>query len=372
MNRLQKKIILKDIEKKLVFIVGPRQVGKTWLAKDIGKDFNHVIYLNYDNIEDRKIIKNASWLTSKGLLILDEIHKMPDFKNYLKGIYDTKDSNLKMIVTGSARLDFIRQSGDSMAGRFYTHRLLPLSPAEVIGTEFDNNIERFMERGGFPEPFLASDIIDSKRWRMQYIDGLIRNDILDLGKINDFKAIQTVLELLRERVGSPLSYSSIAQDVAISPNTVKKYIQIFEALYIIFKITPYSKNIARSLLKEPKVYFYDIGMVKSDQGVIFENMVALSLLNYVYTKIDQEGKNYALHYFRTKEGKEIDFCIVEDNKPQCIIETKLSDSNPSQMLTYFNERYQIKALQIVKELRHEKNERNIEVRRGIDYLKQLI
>ena len=173
---------------------------------------------------------------------------MPNWKNYLKGIFDTRTSGLKILVTGSSRLDIFHQVGDSLAGRYFRHRLLPLSPAELFKNgEFTAlNVEKLMSRGGFPEPFLANDPVDSDRWRLQYIDGLIRTDVLDFERIHDFRAIQLVLELLRRRVGSPVSYVSIAEDVQISPNTVKKYIDVFEALYIVFKVVPFSKNIARS------------------------------------------------------------------------------------------------------------------------------
>jgi len=325
MKREQKEQILKDLEKKIVFIVGPRQVGKTWLAKEIAKDFKKPVYLNYDRAEDRSIIKNESWLTSTDLLIFDELHKMKGWKNYLKGVFDTKPEQMKILVTGSARLSTFKKSGDSLAGRFFSHTLLPFSPSELKDTEFSKNIERFMERGGFPEPFLAENINDSNRWRLQYIDGLIRTDILDFEKVHDLRALETVLELLRGRVGSTVSYSSIANDVGIAPNTVKKYIQIFEALYIVFRLTPFSKNIARSLMKEPKIYFYDTGLVNGDNGAKFENLVAVSLLKHVLAKRELEGIAWDLNYIRTKDKKEIDFCIVKNGDAKHFIEAKFSD-----------------------------------------------
>lgn len=157
-------------------------------------------------------------------------------------------------------------------------------------------LNHFLERGGFPEPFLAETSLDANRWRLQYVDSLFRTDVLDFDNIHNLNAIRLIFELLRERVGSPISYLSIAEDVAISPNTVKKYIQILEALYIVFRVTPFSRNIARSLLKEPKIYFFDTGLVKGNHGIIFENFVATCLLKHVYAKIDYEAKNYVLKY----------------------------------------------------------------------------
>jgi len=371
MERKQKELILKDLNKKMVFLTGPRQVGKTWLAKDIAKSFSDSVYLNYDSIEDRKIIKREAWLPKTRLLILDEIHKMPGWKNQLKGIYDTKPDHMMILVTGSARLDMFRQSGDSLAGRYFTHRLLPLSPSEPGLDVIPFDLERFMSRGGFPEPFLAEDDTDADRWRIQYIDGLIRTDILDFERIHDFRAIQLVLRLLRSKVSSPVSYKSIAEDVGIAQNTVRKYIQILEALYIIFRVAPFSGNIARSIIKEPKIYFFDTGMVEGDEGIRFENMVALSLLKYAYAMVDCLGKPYSLNYLRTKDGAEVDFCLVNGDKPELMIEAKRSDSMPGRSILYFNKRYDIPGLQVVLHLKQEKIEKGIEIRRGTDYLQSL-
>ncbi|HPN32168.1 MAG TPA: AAA family ATPase [bacterium] len=196
MIRKQQEYILKDLNKKMVFITGPRQVGKTWLAKKISENYNKTLYLNFDNYEDRKIIKNQSWFPEVELIILDEIHKMPDWKTYIKGIYDTKSKKQKIIVTGSSGLDYLKQSGDSLAGRYFRHRLLPFSISE-IKNEISNSIDKLIHRGGFPEPFLSDNEEDALRWRMQYIDGLIKYDILDFEKIHDFKAMHNVLETLR-------------------------------------------------------------------------------------------------------------------------------------------------------------------------------
>lgn len=361
MQRTQKQLILKDLEKKMVFIVGPRQAGKTWLAKDIAKDFNNSLYLSYDHFDDRKIIKQEAWREDTELLVLDELHKMPGWKNYLKGLYDTKPAHLKIMVTGSARLDIFRQVGDSLAGRFFIHHLLPFSPAELRKTKYNKNIDRFIERGGFPEPFLAASLRDANRWRAQYIDSLLRTDIFEFDKIGDMKAIQLVFELLRTKIGSSISYKSIAEDVGVAPNTVKKYIQILEALYIVFRVIPFAKNIARSLVKEPKLYFFDVGLIKGDIGAKIENLAAVCLLKHVYAKRDYDGENLALHYLRTKDGIEVDFALVNDGKLEKILEVKHTDTTLSKGLLSFQQKYNLKAIQLVGELRREQVKQKIEI-----------
>jgi len=368
MERAQEKFIVHDLPKKMVFIVGPRQAGKTWLAKNIAKEYPNSVYLNYDHFEDRKIITDEAWRVETPLLILDELHKMPNWKNYLKGVYDTKLPNLKIIVTGSASLDIFRQVGDSLAGRFFIHHLLPFSPAELKNTQFAHNLERFLARGGFPEPFLTDDPLDAERWRTQYVDSLIRIDIFEFEQLSNVKNMQLLFELLRTKVGSPISYQSLAEDIGIAPNTVKKYIQILEALYVVFRITPFSKNIARSLLKEPKLYFFDVGLVKKDAGARLENLVALCLLKHTYARIDYEGKNSALHYIRTKDGVEVDFALVTDGTVEQLIEVKHRDKALHGALLKFKKNHNFSSIQLVQELRQERVEQGIAVGRVNDFL----
>lgn len=372
MKRYQQDYILKDLGKKMVFLVGPRQAGKTWLAQEIAKSFSHPVYLNYDRREDREIIQNEAWLESTDLLILDELHKMPEWKNYIKGVFDTKPKQLHILVTGSARLDTFRSGGDALSGRFFVHHLLPFSPAELHDLKPQPTMNHFIERGGFPEPFLAETSVEADRWRRQYIDGLIRKDILDFEQIHNLRAMELVLDLLRLRVGSPISYATIASDIGISAHTVRKYIQILEALYIIFRITPFTTRIARSLLKEPKIYFFDNGMVSGDSGARFENMVAVCLLKYVYERRDYQGQQVALHYLRTKEGKEVDFCIVHDQVIEYLLEAKHAKTNIDGTLHYFSDKYQLPAIQLIQETKREyKINELITVRQAQSFLADL-
>ncbi|MFA5480745.1 MAG: ATP-binding protein [Candidatus Muiribacteriota bacterium] len=370
MERIQEKQILNDLNKKMVLITGPRQVGKTWLAKKIMSYFNNSIYLNYDNFKHREIIISQTWNKNTNLLVLDEIHKMPEWKNYLKGLFDTKINDLKILVTGSSRLDNFRKSGDSLAGRYFIHRLLPFSIKELKHNNFDIDFNLLLKTGGFPEPML-SDEKNIKRWRLQYIESLIRYEILDLDKINHIKNIEIIFQLLRTKTGSPVSYQSIAEDVKVSPATVKRYINILETLFIVFSVTPYSKNIVRSLHKAPKYYFYDTGLVNGDEGVKLENLVAVHLLKHCLAKTDIEGIKTELKYLRTKEQKEVDFCIIEENSLKKLIEVKYSKSNLSANLKYFSNKYNIPAMQIVKNLEIEKTVDNIDILKLENYLLDL-
>ncbi len=371
MKRYQKEAIIRDLNKKMVLLAGPRQAGKTTLAKEIATHYQSSVYLTYDRLEDRKIILEEAWLPSTELLILDEIHKMPDWKNYLKGIFDTRLPHQKILVTGSARLEVYHHVGDSLAGRFFLHRLLPLSPAECAKVHTAYTIERFLERGGFPEPFLDKELVDANRWRLQYVDSLLRIDVLDFENIHNLNAIRLVFELLRERVGSPLSYTSIAEDVAISPNTVKKYIEILEALYIIFLVRPYSHNIARSILKEPKIYFYDNGLVKGSAGIQFENLAALCLLKQMFARIDYKAENCGLYYLRTKEGQEVDFVLTLDDQIEQAIEVKNADHHIHPALRHFHQKYGFPSVQLVKDLKREKIDNGIAIVSGHSFLQNL-
>ncbi len=371
MIRAQKKAIMQDLDKKIVLLVGPRQSGKTWLAKDIAKSFTNSMYLNYDQSTDRKIIEAQSWLDTTDLLILDELHKMPDWKNYLKGVFDTKPESMRILVTGSARLDVYDKLGDSLAGRYFRHRLLPFSLAELNQAAEPIDINRLLARGGFPDPYFANDLTDANRWRLQYVNSLLSTDIFEIDPIQNMKAMRLVFDLLRSRVGSPVSYQSLAEDAAVSPATVKKYIQILDALFIIFTVTPYSKNIARSLLKEPKIYFFDAALVQGDDGAKFENLVAISLLKDIYGKVDMKAEDYVLHYLRTKDGQEVDFAIVKDNKIETMIEAKLLDKNIDKSLVKFQERYGYPGIQLVKSLRNEYQQADIKILQAEKFLSGL-
>jgi uncharacterized protein len=372
MNRYLFDAVLQDLSKKMVFITGPRQVGKTHLAKEVGKRFPNTAYLNYDDIDDASIIRGRNWPSRAKLVIFDEIHKMSRWKPFLKGTFDTHRDIQTFLITGSARLDTFRQTGESLAGRYFHYHLYPLSVKEIVtdlGIRPDEALSSLIKLGGFPEPFLSGSAEQAQRWRGQYLTDLVREDILDFGRIQEIRAIRTLLEMLKRRVGSPISYVSLAQDLQVSPNTVKRYIEILESLYIIFLIRPFHKNIARSLLKEPKLYFYDSGCVEGDDGMRLENTVAVSLRKQAQWFKDKEGREAEIYYGRTKEKQEIDFILSENDAITECIEVKQSGDQVSPSVRHFRKLVpHARFVQIVDELRREKDVDGVEIRRAADYL----
>lgn len=374
MERYLDLVVRRDLQHKMVFLTGPRQVGKTTLSHQLVAELGGQ-YLNHDVAQDRSMIVNQRWNSRAPLLVLDEIHKMRDWKTWLKGVYDGKPPAQQLMVTGSARLDTFRRGGESLAGRFFGWRLHPLSVREwctQTGASPDAALTHLLERGGFPEPCLAESNEQAERWRRQYFDGLVRDDVLEFSRIQEVNAIRLFAQLLRQRVGSPLSLASISRDLGVSPTTLKKYLEILEALYIVFVVRPWHDNIARAVLQTPKVYFFDTGLVEGDDGIRFENLVATALLKHVQWQHDAQGREVQLHYIRTKDGAEVDFAISEKNQLTHLIECKLGDDKPHRALKRFAEQHpQTAAVQVVRDLRHSFEAQGIDIRRADDWLMAL-
>lgn len=364
-----------DLARKMVFLTGPRQVGKTTLAHQLIAQRGGQ-YLNFDVPADRALIVHQRWSPRAPLLVLDEIHKMRDWKSWLKGVYDGRRPEQQILVTGSARLDTFRQGGESLAGRFYGLRLHPVSVrewCEQTGTTADAALTHLLERGGFPEPCLAQDAEQAERWRRQYFDGLVRDDVLEFSRIQELGVIRLFAQMLRSRVGSPLSLASLARDLAVSPVTLRKYLAILEALYIVFVVRPWHDNIARSVLQAPKVYFFDTGLVDGDEGLRFENLVATALLKHVQWQHDVQGIESGLHYIRTKDGAEVDFALSEKGRLTALVECKLGDEKPHRALRRFaHEAAPARAAQVVRHARHRYALGDIEIVPGADFLRELL
>jgi predicted AAA+ superfamily ATPase len=350
MRRYLESSLSEDLDKKILLLTGPRQCGKTTLSKMLNTDFQ---YINYDLAEHRILLMEKGWDREKALIIFDELHKMNNWKSWLKGIYDVEGIPPALLVTGSAKLTAFRKVGDSLAGRHFQFRLHPIDFKEAISnTELDESeiFERLMTVGGFPEPFLKGTSRYYNRWKRTHIDLILKEDLLTLSAVRDIQSIETLIELLRSRVGSLVSSNSLARDLQKSPNTVQNWLKLLEDLYVIFRVTPYHKNIARGILKEPKFYFYDNGMVIGNDGIKLENLVACALLKEIHRCQDVEGENLDLHFIRNKEGQEIDFLVTRDKKPLQLIEVKWSDNSLSPHFKRFLPKLPLKRVQVVGQL----------------------
>lgn len=338
------------------FITGPRQSGKTTLAKAKLKQAGiEKLYYLWDLRSVRNRYKeNELFFTAdsppaknKQWVCFDEIHKMPKWKTILKGVYDSSFENYNFIITGSAKFDVTRRAGDSLSGRFFTFHLYPLCLAELNNPQFltspliqtaeefinhkiefnpksEEQLSLLLEYSGFPEPFLIQSKKFHTKWSQDYLDTVIKEDIGALTRIVDKEYLYDLYRLLPEMVGSPISVSSLAGHLEISHPTIKNYLEKLEDFYLVFRIYPYSKNIKRSLLKAPKCYLYDWTQVK-DPGRRFENYIAVELHTLLSLYEEATGERFSLFYIRDKQKRETDFLITKDQKPWCLIETKYSD-----------------------------------------------
>lgn len=355
MDRHLRKALLAAMQNKIVLLSGPRQCGKTTLSRMLCDDYQ---YCNYDLAEHRLLLNEKSWDRQKPLVIFDELHKMKRWKAWLKGIFDVEGLPPGLLVTGSASLSAFRQTGDSLAGRHFHFRLHPLDMKEALafsGLKKDDIFARLMTVGGFPEPFLKGTPSYYRRWQRTHTDLILKEDLLTLTAIRDIQAIGTLIELMRSRVGSPISVNALAGDLQKSPNTIRQWLQLLENLYVIFKVTPYHHSVARALLKAPKYYFYDNGFVKGDEGVRLENLVACALLKESQRAQDVDGADIELHYLRNKDGQELDFLITSDGEPSQLVEVKWRDAKLSPHFKKFLPHLKLQRTQVVGELAEAKS-----------------
>lgn len=326
--------IQQDLPRKMVFVGGPRQVGKTTLAKSFL--YGQKGYLNWDIPEQREQILKRE-LPVSPLWVFDEIHKYRGWRNYLKGIYDAKTPEQQILVTGSARLDYYRFSGDSLQGRYHYLRLHPLSLAE-LNSKQQEDLNNLMQYGGFPEPYFSGSEIEAKRWSREYRTRMIREDLVQLERVHDLTHIELLAMRLPELVGSPLSINALREDLQVSHKSVAAWLQILERLYAIFRIMPFGAPKIRAVKKEQKHYQFDWTLVP-DMSYRFENLVASALLKWVHFRQDAYGEDIDLRYFRDVDGREVDFVIVSGKTPIKFIECKWGDDSISPSLKYMKERF---------------------------------
>jgi uncharacterized protein len=351
MKRYLQEIIRKDLEEKMVFLSGPRQVGKTTLAR-VFLETKEDLYYNWDRREDRKAILTGHWPAVRSTIVLDELHKYSRWKNWVKGEYDTHGRRIRFLITGSARLDIYRKGGDSLQGRYHAHRLHGFSVGELLfankglpaGGEMDfpeaydpDLVSALLHYGPFPEPFLKKDQRNLRRWRKERLDRFFREDVRELENVRDLSSMELLSDLLPDRVGGLLSLQSLREDLEVSHRAVSHWMDILERLYFCYRIPPFSHRAIRALKKAPKVYLWDWSSVPNE-GPRFENLVAGHLLKLKHALEDQEGYRVGLHYLRDADKREVDFFMTFETKPWFAVECKAGSDSANPSLTYFGER----------------------------------
>lgn len=357
--------IKRDLDDKMVFIGGARQVGKTTLAREIiAKEFQHSTYYNWDYQPDRKKINSGELPGENGLLIFDEIHKYKKWKNLIKGIYDIHKHKYKILVTGSARLNIYRKSGDSLQGRYHYYTLHPFSLAELENISnqwkileeiqfknqnYKSSLEVLYTYGGFPETMITQDERALRRWQNEKMERLFREDIRDIENIRDISGMKLLGDVLPSKAAGPLSINNLREDLEVSHRAISSWLNILESFYYHFRIYPYSSKLIRSLKKEPKIYLIDWTEVENE-GARFENLIASHLLKFTDYLFERDGYKTGLFYLRNVDKKEVDFLVTVNNKPWFAVEVKLSETIPSSSLSYFRERLKIPFnFQVVKQ-----------------------
>jgi hypothetical protein len=359
--------------KQMIFIAGPRQAGKTTLAKTIADTYTNSLYYNHDIIDKkRQVIENPFFYeeinrkdASLPLVIFDELHKYPDWKNYLKSVFDRDSDNYHFIISGSGRLNIYQKGGDSLAGRYLLFYLWPFTLAELAG----NNLEfkKFMENptavhpaandtqtvwknlmhfSGFPEPYLKMDEQFYRMWSNTYKKQLLREDIRDLTSIRSMENVELLFSLLPSKIGNPLSMANLANDLHVAFDSVKSWIEIFERFFLVFCLSPWKKKIARAITKEKKLYLFDYASIQSESAKL-ENMIAVELFRAVTNWNGIGLGDFSLHYVRNREKEEVDFLIANNQEPFLLIEAKQAEISPAKSLIKFQKKLNVPAVQLV-------------------------
>lgn len=335
--------IRQDLKGKMVFLSGPRQVGKTTLALQLLEgDETDPAYLNWDDVADQRRILNQEFPPNESLIVFDEIHKYLRWRNYLKGLYDKTKSRRHYLVTGSARLDLYRRGGDALTGRYHFFQLHPFSLREVDKACHATTVESLFTFGGFPEPFLAQSEKAMRRWHLERNHQVLRDDLRDLQKVEEVSLISRLVDHLPNLVGSPLSINGLREDLQVAHATVSNWLGILEKLYVVFRIPPFGAPQIRAVKKEMKAYMWDWSVV-ADEGHRFENMVASHLLKYCHFVENTEGHRMELRYIRDTDKREVDFVVIKDGNPLFAVECKLSDRDVPPAIAYCAGRLKIPA-----------------------------
>lgn len=340
LDRYLRNEVNKTLKQKMVFIGGPRQVGKTTFSlKLLGKHATekHPAYFNWDNPTVPQRLRRMELPSDEQIWIFDEIHKYSRWRNLIKGIYDTEKSLHQILVTGSARLDYYRRGGDSLANRYRYFRLHPFSLMEINQKPTRSDLLNLLHFSGFPEPLFSQDAKTHRIWQRDRLSRVLKEDLRDLENVRDVSLVSQLVELLPERVGAPLSIKSLKEDLEVDHKTVERWLEILENLYVSFRILPYGSKKIRAVKKERKLYLWDWSMVP-EGGFRFENLVASQLLKYCHWVEDTQGYQMELRFVRDTDKREIDFVVLKENQPLFAVETKQGEKSISPWIHYFSER----------------------------------
>lgn len=346
MNKIHDRYIQKpvktDLKSKMVFIGGPRQVGKTTLALSFLSEPNakSPAYFNWDDISDRPKLLRGEFPPSEKIIILDEIHKFARWRNLVKGFFDKNKGELSFLITGSARLDYYSKGGDSLQGRYHYYRLHPFSLGELDAKPTKDNLDLLLTFGGFPEPLFKAEEKFWRRWQRERLHRVIYDDIRDLESVKEISLLELLASELPNRVGSPLSVKNLKELLQVAHETVERWLKIFERMYYCFRIPPYGPPKVRAVRKEQKLYLWDWSLIE-EPGPRFENFIASQLLKYCQFIEDTEGYRMELRFLRDTDKREIDFVVLKDRKPMFAVECKTGDKDVSPSIYYFKERVQI-------------------------------
>ena len=341
-QRYIKNHVANDLKTRMVFVGGPRQVGKTTFALTFLPEAieTHPAYLNWDDISIRSALLKGELPPKEKCIVVDEIHKYARWRNLVKGFYDTNKSEISFIVTGSARLDYYSKGGDSLQGRYHYYRLHPFSLTELNSDPGKMDFEALLKFGGFPEPFLKAEEKFWRRWQRERLQRVIYEDIRDLETIKEISLLELLAEELPNRVGSPLSVKNIKEMLQVAHETIERWLKIFERMYYCFRIPPYGPPKVRAVKKEQKLYLWDWSLLP-DPGPRFENFIASHLLKYCNFIEDTEGFRMELRFLRDTDKREIDFVVLKEGAPQFAVECKTGEKNVNPAIFYFKERTDI-------------------------------
>ena len=342
--------------RQMAFVSGPRQVGKTTTC------LRHAdAYVNWDNVDDReRILAGPSRLAARlgadrlsnppPVALFDELHKFPRWKPFLKGMYDTYADRLRIIVTGSSRLDIYRRGGDSLMGRYFAYRMHPFSVAETLCRDLPDpdrivrpprrvepiEFDALWTHGGYPEPFLKRDRRFSRRWRSLRLRQLVREDVRDLTRVQQIDQMEVLVRQLSHGPGRQLVFGTLARETRVSVDTVRRWVAALCDFHLGFLIRPWYRNVVRSLRKEPKWYLRDWADVE-DAGARSETFVACHLLKAVEGWNDMGLGRFELGYLRDKDKREVDFVVVRDGAPWFLAEVKHRETRLSPALAHYQQ-----------------------------------